>query len=70
MLGGIFTTGSAATLIFFSGNFEGEFEAALRFCLVTVMGIGAGRLEERVVGILYVIALSNNRMYRSETKRD
>lgn len=68
VLGGIVTGGSAVTLTFFSGDFEGEFEAALRFCLVTVavsLGIGASPLEERVEGILYAIALSNNRMHWS-----
>ena len=69
VLGGIVTTGSAVTLTFFLGNFEDEFEVALRFCLDTVavsLGIGASRLEERVLGILCVIALSNNCMYRGE----
>jgi len=71
VLGGIVTAVSAATLTFFSGDFEGEFEAVLRFRLVTVavsLGIGASPLEERVVGILYAIVLSNNRMYCGEIR--
>lgn len=72
MLGGIVTTGSAVALALFLGNFEDEFEDALRFCLDTVavsLGIGASRLKERVVGILCVIALSNNCMYQGEMTR-